>query len=343
VWNFRALTPELVGHWPFKETAGEGQQIADITNYANDGQLDAAFDNGTVRVAGKENKAIDFATLLPNKLMVSIPNQDQILFDKNSFTVSFWMKADASLIPAGSTLSSYILCKGSMTKNATTGATGRRFNVEIKSNQLRFAIDDDKTKTELASSLAATSYFTGNWVNVIIMRDVNTSKLRIYTNGVFTNEKTDATGTAVGIGEATDLVIGNIGALELFANTTPAPYKGLFDELKMFNYALTASEVTALYNQTFLNNDKFSQSKSNVVVYPNPAKEKIFINIPNSNLSFVNATLSDATGRIILKEKIISDGNGTFTLNIANKKVSGLYILNVSGENLNNSFKIITE
>src|SRR5699024_10589385 len=117
-----------------------------------------------------------------------------------------------------------------------------------------------KTKTELTSSLPATSYFTENWVNVIIMRDLATSKLRIYTNGVFTKEGTDATGIAVGIGEPTDLVIGNIGALELYANTTPAPYKGLFDELKMFNYALTATEVTALYNQTLLNNEKFIQN-----------------------------------------------------------------------------------
>ncbi|WP_163410998.1 LamG-like jellyroll fold domain-containing protein [Flavobacterium ajazii] len=347
VWNFKTLTPEIVGYWPFKEAAGEGDQIADISSYGNNGQLDAAYDNASVRVIGKENKAIDFATLLPNKLMVSIPNQDQIFFDKNSFTVSFWMKADASLIPAGTTLSSYILCKGSMTKSVTTGATGRRFNVEIKSNQLRFAIDDDVTKTELVSSLAATSYFTGNWVNVIIMRDVATSKLKIYTNGVFTNEKADATGTSVGIGEATDLVIGNIGALELYANTTPAPYKGLFDELKMFNYALTAAEVTALYNQTFLSNSKFSQndsrSKSNLVVYPNPAKEQIFINIPDTNLSSVTATLSDVTGKIIVKENITSDGNGVFTLNIANKNLSGLYILNVSGENFNNSFKIMTE
>lgn len=343
VWNFRALTPELVGHWPFKETAGEGQQIEDISGYGNNGQLDAAFDNSNVRVAGKENKAIDFATLTPNKLMVSIPNQDQIFFDKNSFTVSFWMKADASLIPAGSTLSSYILCKGSMTKNATTGATGRRFNVEIKSNQLRFAIDDDKTKTELASSLPATSYFTGNWVNVIIMRDVTASKLRIYTNGVFTNEKTDATGTAVGIGEATDLVIGNIGALELFANTTPAPYKGLFDELKIFNYALTATEITQLYNQTLLSNGKFTQNKVSGTVYPNPAKEQIFISIPDYKQSYVTATLSDVTGKMILKEKISSDGNGVFKLNIANKKISGLYILNVSGENLNSNYKIMAE
>ena len=343
VWNFRALVPELVGHWPFKEAAGEGQQIADVSGYANNGQLDAAFDNSTVRVSGKADKAIDFATLLPNKLMVSIPNEDQIFFDKNSFTISFWMKADASLIPAGSTLSSYVLCKGSMTKNAVTGATGRRFNVEIKSNQLRYAIDDDKTKTELVSTLAATSYFNGSWVNVMIMRDITTSKLRIYTNGVLTGEKTDATGTSVGIGEATDLVIGNIGALELYANTTPAPYKGLFDELKMFNYALTAPEVLSIYNETLLSNEKFIENKNNITVYPNPVKEQIFITIPNNNLSYVTATLSDITGRIILKEKIQSDGNGNFTLNIANKKASGLYILNVSGENLNSNFKVVAE
>ena len=345
VWNFRALTPELVGHWPFKEAAGEGQQIADISSYANNGQIDAAYDNSTVRVVGKANNAIDFATFLPNKLMVSVPNQDQMLFDKNSFTVSFWMKAAASLIPATSpvALSSYILCKGSMTKNATTGATGRRFNVEIKSNQLRFAIDDDKTKTELNSTLGASNYFNGNWVNVIIMRDVTTAKLRIYTNGVLTGEKTDATGTSTGIGEPTDLVIGNIGALELFANTTPAPYKGAFDELKMFNYALSAAEVTALYNQDVLSNEKFSQNKFNGTVYPNPVKDQIYISIPDHKSSNGIASLSDITGKIILKQKIVSDANGLFTLNITNKKVSGIYILNVAGENWNGNFKIVAE
>jgi len=345
VWNFRALTPELVGHWPFKEVAGEGEPIVDISGYANSGQLDAAYDNGAVRVAGKANNALDFATLLPNKLMVSVPNQDYLLFDKNSFTVSFWMKANASLIPAGTTTSSYLLCKGSMTKNAATGATGRRFNVEIKSNQLRFAIDDDKIKTELTSSLAATSYFTGNWVNVIIMRDlaVTPAKLRIYTNGVFTNEVADLTGTSLGIGEPTDLVLGNIGALELYANTTPAPYKGLFDELKIFNYALTGAEITTLYNQVFLGNEKFSQNKNIGTVYPNPVKDQIFINIPSYKKATATATLSEITGKVILKNRIVSDGNGLFSLNIANKKLSGIYILNVSGENLNSNFKIIAE
>ncbi|MBP6183095.1 T9SS type A sorting domain-containing protein, partial [Flavobacterium sp.] len=112
---------------------------------------------------------------------------------------------------------------------------------------------------------------------------------------------------------------------------------------KQFNYALSAAEVTALYNQDVLSNEKFSQNKFNGTVYPNPVKDQIFINIPEHNLSEVTATLSDITGKIILKEKIVSDVNGLFTLNIANKKVSGIYILNVSGEKLNSSFKIVAE
>ena len=340
VWSFHTLLPSLVGHWPFKEAALEGEQITDLTNYANHGVLDVAYDNSNVRVPGKQNNALDLTTSSGSMYMASIPNQDHILFDKNSFTVSFWMKAAPTLLPGSSSTSIYVLCKGSITKNATTGATGKRFDVEVKGGLLRFAIDDDVTKKEVTTSAA--KFFTGNWVNVVIMRDVIAHKIRIYTDGVFSAELDETAVT--GISEASDFVIGNIGELEFKAATNaPAPYKGAFDELKMFNYALNATQVAELYSGALLSNEKFIQNKNNIIVYPNPVKEQIFINIPNKNLSYVTAVLSDITGKIILKEKITSDGNGVFILNIANKKISGLYILNVSGENLNSNFKIVAE
>jgi hypothetical protein len=340
VWNFRALTPSLVGHWPFKEAASEGEQITDLTNYTNHGVLDVAYDNANVRVAGKKDNALDFTTSSSSMYMASIPNQDHILFDKHSFTVSFWMKAAPALLPGSSTTSIYVLCKGSITRNAVTDATGKRFDVEVKGGLLRFAIDDDVTKKEVTTS--ATKFFTGNWVNVVIMRDVIAHKIRIYTDGVFSAELDETAVT--GIGEASDFVIGNIGELEFKAATnTPAPYKGLFDELKMFNYALTAPEVLSAYTEATLNNEKFNPNKNNVRVYPNPVKDQIFITIPNYNQPYITATLSDITGKIIIKEKIASDGNGGFSLNIAKKNISGLYILNVSGENLNSNFKIVAE
>ncbi|MFC3158171.1 fibronectin type III domain-containing protein [Chryseobacterium arachidis] len=145
VWSFRALTPGLVGNWPFLEAPLSGEQISDLTSYANNGTLNVAYDNSSVRVPGKENFALDLATA-PNTYIASIPHQEQIAFDNNSFTVSYWMKAPTSMIPSSSATSLYVLCKGSFTKNTTTGATGKRFNVEIKGGQLRYAIDDDITK-----------------------------------------------------------------------------------------------------------------------------------------------------------------------------------------------------
>ncbi|MNR43040.1 hypothetical protein D3C85_1616220 [compost metagenome] len=98
-----------------------------------------------------------------------------------------------------------------------------------------------------------------------------------------------------------------------------------------------------LFNQEFLSTEKFSLNKNAGIVYPNPVKDQIFINIPDHASSYVTATLSDMTGKIILKEKIASDGNGLFALNISNRKIAGMYVLNVSGEDLNSNFKVIAE
>lgn len=340
VWRFRALAPALVGHWPFKEAPLAGEQITDLTTYANHGVLDPAFDNANVRVTGKANKAIDFSTSPNNTPMVSIPNQDHLLFDRNSFTLSFWMKAAPELLPASSSPTSmYVLCKGSFTKNASTGATGKRYNIEIKGGLLRFAIDDDVTKREVTT--AAAKYFTGDWVNVVIMRDVIAHKMRIYTNGVFSAELDETAVT--GIAETSDLIIGNIGEIELSSGTAPAAYKGQIDELQIFNYPLNSTEVAALFTQEFLNTQKISQNKSTGIIYPNPAKDEIFIQIPDYSLSDVTVTLLDMNGKIILKQKIVSNGNGIFAVNVANKNISGVYILNVLGENLNSNFKIVAE
>lgn len=338
VWSFRALTPGLVGNWPFSEAPSSGEQIADATSYANNGILDAAYDNASVRVPGKENFALDLATSPSNMYIASIPHQDQISFNNNSFTVSYWMKAPASMIPSSSATSLYVLCKGSFTKNTATGATGKRFNVEIKGGQLRYAIDDDITKKEITSPIA--NYFTGNWVHVVIQRDIATHKMRIYTNGVLSVEGDETAVT--GIGEASDLIIGNIGELEFLSTANaPAPYKGAFDELKMYNYALSSTEVYNLYNQAVLGNKEFSISKNMGTVYPNPVKDQVFIQLPEYKKSNLTATVLDMTGKIVLKQQIKADGSGIFKLNMNDKKVSGNYILNVSGENLNSNFKIM--
>ncbi|GGA84319.1 hypothetical protein GCM10008015_26420 [Flavobacterium palustre] len=282
VWSFRTIAEfpsDMVGHWPFKEAAGEGDEITDLSNYSNNGKLDSDFDNSTVKIAGKANNALNFSTSKSNNYMASIPNEDQIYLNKNSFSISFWMNAATSLLPTGSTSSVYLLCKGSFTKNTTTGATGKRYNLEFKSGELRFAIDDDVIKKEVKAT--GSKFFTGNWEHVVLMRDVTAHKLRVYLNGVLQSEL-DETGVT-GIGEPTDLILGNIGVLELAVGTAPAPYKGKLDELKIFNYALSASEIAAIYNTTVINAPSGVTFETNTVATPLASSTTIVNWIDNSN------------------------------------------------------------
>jgi hypothetical protein len=135
------------------------------------------------------------------------------------------------------------------------------------------------------------------------------------------------------------LIIGNIGKFELMSSTAPAPYKGAFDELKMFNHALTSSEVSALYNQATLSSAQLISKKE--IIYPNPAKDQIFIQLPDYNAKTLNAVLQDMSGQVIFKEMIKSHEIGVFIVNISRIKSSGTFILSVSGEKLNKNFKII--
>lgn len=282
VWSFRTISEfplNMVGHWPFKEAAGEGDEIADLSNYSNNGKLDSDFDNSTVKIIGKANNALNFSTSKNNNYMASIPNEDQIYLNKNSFSISFWMNAAPSLLPTGSTASAYLLCKGSFTKNATTGATGKRYNIEFKSGELRFAIDDDVIKKELKG--VGSRFYTGNWEHVVVMRDVTAHKLRLYLNGVLQSEL-DETGVT-GIGEPTDLILGNIGTLELAVGTAPAPYKGKLDELKVFNYALSAAEIAAIYNTTVINAPSNLTFETNTVATPLASTTAILNWNDNSN------------------------------------------------------------
>lgn len=247
IWSFRTdktIPKGIIGYWSFDDTSGI--QVTDSTAFENNGVLGLDDDNASIRTPGKKKNALDFSTADVSSYVVSIPHEDQLYLDRNSFSISFWMKGNQSMLPQDNNSSAYLLCKGSITKNAATKATGKRFDIEFKNKQFRFAIDDDNDangggKDELQAS--ATSFFSNEWEYVTVIRDVENKKLKLYQNGVLVKEAaiTKANG---GIGEVSALVIGNIGEYEFLSTTNQsAPYRGMLDELKMFNYALSEEEI----------------------------------------------------------------------------------------------------
>jgi hypothetical protein len=255
VWSFRTspVIPQgIVGSWAFDEALDNSITVlTDSTTYQNHGALNQNADYTNVRITGKVKNALDFGSASTNMYVASIPHQDQLFLDKSSLSISFWMKAPLSLLPANTTTSAYLLCKGSITRNAATGATGKRFDIEFKNSIIRFAVDDDINKDEFQAD--AKPLFTDNWVHVVAIRDMTNKKLLLYKDGVAmtaTSGSANVNATkATGIGEPTSLVIGNIGELEFLANTNSAsPYQGKIDELKIFNYVLSPAEIAALAN-----------------------------------------------------------------------------------------------
>ncbi len=117
----------------------------------------------------------------------------------------------------------------------------------------------------------------GEWNHFVISHDGTT--LRVYRNGNLIGSSNRVYNTAF-----------NFGTFNI--------RNGQFDDLRVYDYALTASEVTSLYNQ-FLSNSDFTVSlKSNLILYPNPANTIFNVEIPNETIKTVK--VFDLAGKEIL-------------------------------------------
>ncbi len=234
----------LVGYWSFDDEP-QNAVAMDSTNYRNNGEVGKE----TKWVQGHSKNAVSFEAMDYAGYGVKIPNAPQLLLDTSSFSISFWMKADSSLMPP-SDISAYILCKGSIGTDPSLNTTGKRFDLEVKNGALSFALDagdagGNTGKDDLQTD--ANPLYTGEWVNVIVIRDMTHQKMRIYFDGKQVAER-DIEKSKYGIGENSSLIIGNIGERELTSGGfTPAPFKGIIDELKIFNYPISLAEILTIY------------------------------------------------------------------------------------------------
>ena len=121
----------------------------------------------------------------------------------------------------------------------------------------------------LCGNNAAPSAITVNeWKHVIMTHNGNTSK--VYINGILT-------GTV-------DLPISTNGTnffLGSYFGGASSVYRGSFDDLKIFNYELTQTQVTNLFTNNTLSSQNFNQSNLKVTLYPNPAKDILNIALEN--------------------------------------------------------------
>ena len=150
---------------------------------------------------------------------------DRIQLGTADFAVEMWFNSTDD--------AAYMFHKGSIARNDATGTTGKWIGIEYKGGQLKFAVDDNVTKSEAKTD--AEQYFDGNWHHLAAVRESATKSLLIYLDGVLAAKATDATGDISDNNEP--LAIGNVNV------DYNNHYAGLMDELTVYTGAMTANKA----------------------------------------------------------------------------------------------------
>jgi hypothetical protein len=209
------VTAGLVGHWTFDE--GSGTTVIDSSVSNNHGFLV----NGASSISGKVGKGLvldgtdDYVTTDAVKSQNSLNNL-------SAMSISYWIKAD---VVGGEVFGRW--------------GTGRQFYQYFSSQKIRMSWRYGGTGAGGTSldNTSVTSLIPGVWTHVVAVYNDPTASL--YINGTLDSSRAGTGGTLNTVTDA--LQFGHRGAGSV------AYFKGGLDEIKIYNRALTPSEVVALF------------------------------------------------------------------------------------------------
>jgi prepilin-type N-terminal cleavage/methylation domain-containing protein len=222
----RLIGANLVGHWSFDE--GESNTAHDISGYNNHGTLSGVeIPEWTDGLVGGNGYALDFNGI---NSYVDIADSDSLDSTVNNLTISAWIKFDTIKW-------NFIVNKGVDGDSAANNPC----------YWLRFTNIDSKIEFKAKSGLTTnTEYPAGKWYNVVgVYEGVadGSSKMFIYVDGSLVTSRTNASypletsSLPLRIGIKSNLETGSI-------------LDGILDDVRIYNAALTAEEVSRIYAET---------------------------------------------------------------------------------------------
>jgi hypothetical protein len=195
---------------------------------------------------GASNRAVYLNGGLPSAPITTLP------YSTSSRTISIWIR------PAQVNADNIIFTYGNASGNLAYGAS---FSPSIMYN------------FSYSSNLAFTTPTSINvWKHMVYTYDIATNTAKIYIDGVLRNSGSfPSWNTQPG----SSFYLGN-----LFGGTASA-YIGAMDDLKIYDRAISASEVSQLFTNNTLSSADFNQNNLQVSLYPNPATDILNIEMTN--------------------------------------------------------------
>jgi len=230
-------TTGLVGYWSFED--GSGTKAEDFSpSSTNTGTLT----NGPAWVDGKIGKALSF-----DGTDDYVSSGDVLNMGISNFSISAWVKSTSTT--SGSN-------NGIVYKRGTAYQYSQGYRLNMPNGVFNFHIADGTNYISLSSTTAGKN--DGGWHHVVGVAERGVI-LKLYIDGVLD-------GTAV------ETTVGNIdssgtnfaiGALNTAGTSFYHPFNGLIDDVRIYNRALSASEIAGLYAQGSTGKTTMNASQNN--------------------------------------------------------------------------------
>ena len=207
----------LVGHWTFDGPDIQGTTAIDRSSFGNNGTI-----TGALPAKGKLGQALSFNGTSD---LINMGDQSSLDFGAGSFSFSVWLYYSTS-------------SQGSPIWKGGEQETNAGFCLGNISPEWAVKISDGVSATEwLLFSKGVND--TNEWMllSAVVNRSDNT--LKTYTNAIFSNSVDIS-----GIGSVSSTYEFQLGRISNYGTF----YKGKIDDVRIYNRALSVSEVISLYN-----------------------------------------------------------------------------------------------
>jgi len=175
---------------------------------------------------GRYNKAFSF----DGSTYIACSNESQFDFERTQpFSVSYWVKTTG-------TAQAYV------TKNSGNGTTGWQVDSGA-SSQIVLRLVNTATTNEISVNTGSAVINDGNWHHVVMTYSGNSlaSGVKIYIDGVSVAMTTITDNLSATILNNQAIVVGAEGVFN-------RKFTGSLDDVQIWNYALSSSDITTLYN-----------------------------------------------------------------------------------------------
>lgn len=216
--------------------------VGEVTDSSGNGQNGTAVGSVSTVSTGKVCRALD----VPLNTTTAIAAVDTALdVDSavgNTGTMSFWVRSNVAWTDASS----------AMLASATTSASRPFFLQRNGGGALRFTVSDS-AGTTLTATTAAQTASAGTWVHVAatwrFASGNGQSVLRIYVNGLLATSTSGTTNASLDPSHST-LFIGDNRSSATPTGATTSSANGQIDEMRVYNFELSAAEVALDIAQT---------------------------------------------------------------------------------------------